>query len=431
MSKLYAELTWRGLVYDATRDTEDYLTTAESPAAYAGFDPTARSLHIGSLVPIMGLVHVQRHGGHPIALLGGGTGMVGDPSGKSEEREFLSPDRLAENLSYLRTQLSHFLDFTGPGAAQLVDNLEWLGKLHLMDFLRDIGKYYTVNQMLAKESIRVRLERAREGAEGISYTEFTYMLMQAYDFLHLFDNHGCRFQLGGSDQWGNITAGIELISRMRGERSFGLVMPLITTASGQKFGKSEQGNVWLDAEMTSPYRFYQYWINTEDADVERYLKFFTLHDQKTIATITAEHHETPHKRTGQIALAEDITRRVHGDAGLEAAQTASRALFGGDLGTLSAADLADVFGDVPSVDLADVADGRAPFTAVELAVWSGLAKSKGEARRLIQSGGMYVNNERVGDFAAEILKVSRLHERYLVLRKGNKSYFLVTWDRQD
>jgi tyrosyl-tRNA synthetase len=428
MSELYTALQWRGLVYDSTRDTETYLKSCERPVGYVGFDPTARSLHIGSLVPIMGLVHLQRSGGLPIAVVGGGTGMIGDPSGKSTERNFLTPDALAENIAGLRGQLEHFLNFSGSNATQMVNNLDWLGNLNLMDFLRDIGKHYTVNQMLAKDSIKSRLDRAKEGAEGISFTEFTYMLMQAYDYLHLHDTHNCHLQMGGSDQWGNITAGIELIGRMREEKAYGLVMPLITTASGQKFGKSEAGNVWLNPEMTSPYRFYQYWINTEDADVARYLKFFTLLEQNDIQSIVASHAEDAHRRSGQKALAEDITRRVHGESGLARAQIATAALFGGDLTKLSPADLADVFGDVPSVNLAHTPEASSPFTAIELAVWCGMAKSKGEARRLIQGGGVYINNIKVDDITAEIHRDARLHGQYLVIRKGKKNYFLVIWN---
>ena len=428
MSDLYSILEWRGLIYDATRDTEQFLQREKAPVGYAGFDPTARSLHIGSLVPIMGLVHLQRTGGRPIAVVGGGTGMVGDPSGRTSERKFLTREELDANVEGLRAQLSHFLDFSGTHAAQMVNNLDWLGQITLLDFLREIGKYYTVNQMLAKESVRLRLDRAREGSEGISYTEFSYMLMQAYDFLHLFDTRSCRFQIGGSDQWGNITAGIELIGRLRQEQAYGLVMPLVTMSSGQKFGKSESGNVWLDAELTSPYRFYQYWINIPDADVVRYLKYFTLLSRERIVDIEREHAEAPDRRIAQRALADDLTRRVHGEDGLSRAVTASKALFGGDLEALSSADLADVFSDVPSVNLATLEEAREPFTAVELCVWSGMARSKGEARRLIEGGGVYVNNARVEDHARPVEKSARLHGRYLVLRRGNRSYYLIEWD---
>jgi tyrosyl-tRNA synthetase len=427
MTQLYEEMKWRGLVFDATRDAETYLLQTASPLAYVGFDPTASSLHVGSLVPVMALVHLQRCGGRPIAVVGGGTGMVGDPSGRSSERTFLSTDELAVNVEGIGQQLARFLDTDGKGGVQLINNLDWLSNLGFLEFLRDTGKYYTVNQMLAKESVKTRLERAKDGGEGLSFTEFTYMLMQAYDFLYLYDKQGCRLQLGGSDQWGNITAGIELIGRLRGEQAYGLVMPLITTASGQKFGKSEERTVWLDAQRTSPYRFYQYWINTDDDDVDRYLKFFTLMTALEISGIVAEHRAAPHKRGGQIELARDMTLRVHGADGLHRAEVASKALFGGDLNGLGEQDLQDVFADVPSVALKDIPDVVSPFGVADICVWSGLAKSKGDARRLIQGGGVYLNNQRVEDVAREVTTAERLFGRYLVLRKGAKSYFLVDW----
>jgi tyrosyl-tRNA synthetase len=427
MTQLFEELTWRGLVSDATRDADVYLKEQSRPSGYIGFDPTASSLHVGSLVPVMALVHLQRCGGKPIAVVGGGTGMVGDPSGRSSERSFLSPEELEVNVAGIQQQLARFLDTEGSGGVQLINNLDWLSELGFLEFLRDTGKYYTVNQMLAKESVKTRLERSKDGAEGISFTEFTYMLMQAYDFLHLFDSQNCRLQLGGSDQWGNITAGIELIGRLRGEQAYGVVMPLITTASGQKFGKSEEGTVWLDADRTSPYRFYQYWFNTEDDDVERYLKFFTLMSADEIAGIVKEHRAAPHKRLGQMELGRDITRRVHGDDGLKRAEVATKALFDGDLKALSEQDLRDVFADVPSVALRDVPEFKSPFGVADICVWSGLAKSRGEARRLIQGGGVYLNNRRVEDHAVEIDTSERLFGRYLVLRKGAKNYYLVDW----
>lgn len=427
MSNLFETLSWRGLVYDATRDAESYLAETAQPVGYVGFDPTARSLHIGSLVQIMALVHLQRSGGRPIGVLGGGTGMIGDPSGRTSERAFLSTDDLAANMAGIRAQLEKFLDFDGARGAELINNLDWLGAVGLMDFLRDIGKHYTVNQMLAKESVKLRLDRAREGAEGISYTEFTYMLMQAYDFLELFDRRACRFQMGGSDQWGNITAGIDLIGRLRGEQAYGLVTPLVTSSSGLKFGKSEGSNIWLDAEMTSPYRFYQYWINSVDADVDKYLKYFTLLEHERIVEITSEHQRAPEKRAGQAALAEDLTLRVHGTEGLARAQSASKALFGGDLAAISASDLADVFGDAPSIRLEDRVDSTAALTIAEVCAASGLAKSRGEARRLIAGGGVYLNNVRVEDAQRAVSRSDRLHDRYLVLRRGAKTYILVDW----
>lgn len=427
MPQLFEELTWRGLVFDATRDADAYLKRESSPSGYIGFDPTASSLHVGSLIPVMALVHLQRCGGKPIAVVGGGTGMVGDPSGKSAERSFLTEDELEANVAGIGQQLARFLDTEGAGGVQLINNLDWLSRLGFLEFLRDTGKYYTVNQMLAKESVKTRLDRSKDGAEGISFTEFTYMLMQAYDFLHLFDDQGCRLQLGGSDQWGNITAGIELIGRLRGEQAYGVVMPLVTTASGQKFGKSEEGTVWLDADRTSPYRFYQYWINTEDDDVEPYLKFFTLMSADEIAGVVKEHSAAPHKRLGQMALGRDVTGRVHGTDGLSRAELASKALFGGDLHELSEQDIQDVFADVPSVNLKDVTDYKSLFTVADICVWSGLAKSRGEARRLIQGGGVYINNQRTENFGREVTASERLFGRYLVLRKGAKNYFLVEW----
>lgn len=427
MTNLYQELKWRGLVFDATRDTEEFLGKERSPLGYIGFDPTAPSLHVGSLVPIMALVHLQRSGGRPVVIVGGGTGMVGDPSGRQSERTFMGEDEIALNLTGIQSQLSAFLDPSGPCAVKVINNLDWLGQISFLGFLREVGKYYTVNQMLAKESVKLRLDRAREGAEGISFTEFTYMLMQAYDFLQVHDRLGCRFQMGGSDQWGNITAGIDLIGRLRNVQAYGLVMPLVTMASGEKFGKSASGNVWLDPARTSPYRFYQYWINTPDLDVDRYLKYFTLLTEKEIALVVASHLEAPHERRGQTALARDLTVRVHGQDGLERARRASDALFGGELSGLSPAELADVFAEVPSVLLTSVPDFTAPFSAVDLCVWGGLARSKGEARRLAEAGGLYINNRRVDDFSLPIEPSQRLHGRYLVLRKGAKNYTLVEW----
>jgi tyrosyl-tRNA synthetase len=427
MPNLFTELQWRGLVQDATRDTESFLAGETSPLGYIGFDPTAASLHVGSLVPVMALVHLQRAGGRPLAIVGGGTGMVGDPSGRTSERSFQSPEEIAAHLDGIKKQLAHFLDLTGPHAARVINNLDWLGEISFLGFLRDVGKYYTVNQMLSKESVKLRLDRAREGGEGISFTEFTYMLMQAYDFLHLHDKLGCRFQMGGSDQWGNITAGIDLIGRLRGTQAYGLVMPLVTMASGEKFGKSAAGSVWLDPELTSPYRFYQYWINTTDVDLERYFKFFTLLSAAEIEAHMASHGEAPHERRGQTALARDLTLRVHGQDGWSRALKASAALFGGALSDLSPAELAEAFAEVPSVLLTSCPDFTAPFSAVELCVWSGLAKSKGEARRLAEGGGLYINNIRVEDVTRTIDASQRLHGRYLVLRKGAKHYTLAEW----
>ena len=427
MSNLFSELSWRGLVFDATRDTEAFLAGEKAPTGYIGFDPTAKSLHVGSLVPVMALVHLQRCGGKPIAIVGGGTGMVGDPSGRTSERTFMEPGEIEANVTGLRAQLSHFLDFSEAGGARMVNNLDWLGQLSFLGFLRDVGKHYTVNQMLSKESVKLRLDRAKDGGEGISFTEFSYMLMQAYDFLHVHDTFGCRFQMGGSDQWGNITAGIDLIGRLRNAQAYGLVMPLITMPSGQKFGKSTDGNVWLDPALTSPYRFYQYWINTPDADVERLLKCFSLLSQEEILQVTQSHATAPEQRRAQETLASELTLRVHGQAGLDSARRASAALFGGELEHLSSADLVDVFGAAPSVLLPSHPEFATPFSAVELFVWGGLAKSKGEARRLAEGGGLYVNNRRVEDWSRPIESSMKLHGRFLVLRKGAKQYALAEW----
>src|SRR5579864_4490397 len=336
---VFEEFQWRGMLYDASEGLEEALKS-QSMTAYIGFDPTAASLHVGSLLPIMGLVRLQQYGHTPIALVGGGTGMIGDPSGKTLERQLLSKEQIEHNIEGIREQLSHFLDFeakTNP--AMLLNNADWLAPLSLVDFLRDIGKHFTVNYMLAKESVK----RRYESGDGISFTEFSYILLQAYDFLVLHDRYGCTLQMGGSDQWGNIVAGTELIRKLRGEsgegggpagrggrggRGYGLVFPLVTSSAGIKFGKSEAGSVWLDANLTSPYRFYQYWINTDDRDVVKYLKFFTMFNQHEIAELEAAVETAPEKREAQRCLAEDVTRRVHGEHELRKAIKASQVLFG-------------------------------------------------------------------------------------------------------
>jgi tyrosyl-tRNA synthetase len=412
----------RGLLQDATEGAAEHL--AEAPrTVYIGFDPTAPSLHLGNLVPIMGLVHAQRAGHTPIALVGGGTGLIGDPSGKTVERLLLTKEIAAENAEAIREQLAHFLDFDAKSnAARMRNNHDWLGGLALVDFLRDVGKHFSVNQLMAKESVKRRLA---DEETGISYTEFSYALLQSYDFLELYRREGCTVQMGGSDQWGNITAGIDLIRRTEGARAFGVVLPLITNAAGGKFGKSEAGNVWLDASLTSPFRFYQYWINVEDADVVRYLNFFTLLPERERAEVADAVVAEPQARAGQKALAADVTRRVHGETGLEAARRATEALFGGDLTGLPADQIQDVFGDVPSSQIGkDVLSGQGkPF--VELLVECGLASSKGDARRSIEGGGIYLNNERVGDASRAVTMDDALEGRFIVLRKGKKRYHLV------
>ena len=412
----------RGLLQDATEGVGEHL--ADGPrTVYIGFDPTAPSLHLGNLVPIMGLVHAQRAGHTPIALVGGGTGLIGDPSGKTAERLLLTKELAAENAEGIRAQLAHFLDFeakTNP--ARMRNNHDWLGGLALIDFLRDIGKHFSVNQLLAKESVKRRLESEDT---GISYTEFSYALLQSYDFLELYRREGCTVQMGGSDQWGNITAGIDLVRRAEGARAYGVVFPLITSASGAKFGKSEAGNVWLDPALTSPFRFYQYWVNVEDADAVRYLKLFTLLDRDAIDALAAAVEAEPHRRAAQRALAEDVTRRLHGETGLAAAERATRALFSGDIEGLGADDIADVFADVPSTEVPAERLGGEGVPVVDLLVETGLASSKGDARRSIEGGGVYVNNVRVEDAAAALTMEHTIDGRFLLLRKGKKSYHLV------
>jgi len=416
------EYQWRGMIQDLTEGAGEALS--EGPrTGYIGFDPTASSLHVGNLLTIMGLVHFQRAGHIPIGLVGGGTGLIGDPSGKSQERQLLSKEQAEENLAGIRGQLEHFLDFQLSGnPARMVNNLDWLGELKTVDFLREVGKHFSVNALLRKESIRRRLEE-EEG--GISYTEFTYVLMQAYDFLVLLDRHNCTVQMGGSDQWGNITAGIDLIRRMRGKKAYGVVFPLLTSATGAKFGKTEAGTVWLDPARTSPFRFYQFWLNTDDQDVVSHLKVFTLLGKGEVAELDSVLAERPHERAAQRALAEDVTRRVHGETGLARAQQATQVLFGGALEGLTGEEISDIFSDVPSSEFPRQAfegDGR---LILDLLADSGMALSKGDARRSIQGGGVYLNNVRVENVEQQVAIKDALEGRFLVFRKGKKNYHLV------
>ncbi|MGD8282374.1 MAG: tyrosine--tRNA ligase, partial [Gemmatimonadota bacterium] len=353
----------------------------------------------------------------------GGTGLIGDPSGKTAERQLLSKEDAAENAEGIRKQLEHFLDFSAvANAARMRNNLDWLGDLSLIDFMRDVGKHFSVNQMLAKESVKRRLEGS---AEGISFTEFSYSLLQSYDFLELYRHEGCTVQVGGSDQWGNITTGIDLVRRMESARAYGVVFPLITQASGVKFGKTEGGAVWLDPEMTSPFRFYQYWINVEDADVVRYLSFFTLLDPAEIADLAHKVETEPHTRAAQRALADDVTRRLHGETGLAKARAATQALFGGDVTGLDADDIADVFADVPSSEVTKQALSGEGTSLVDLMAEAGIASSKGDARRSIDGGGVYVNNVRVEDAGRALTMEDTIEGRFLLVRKGKKRYHLV------
>jgi tyrosyl-tRNA synthetase len=418
---LYEEFEWRGLLYDATEGLKEKLAN-EHITAYIGFDPTAASLHVGSLLPIMCLVRLQLAGHTPIALAGGGTGLIGDPSGKTSERQLLSKDQLAANLEGIREQLARFLDFErSSNPALLLNNADWLATISMVDFLRDVGKHFTVNYMLAKDSVKMRYERG----DGISFTEFSYMLLQSYDYLTLFDRHNCILQMGGSDQWGNIVAGTELIRRTRGEKGHALVFPLITNSAGTKFGKTEAGAVWLDANLTSPYRFYQFWFNTEDRDVVKYLKYFTLLDQVQIAELEASVESAPEKRVAQRTLATEVTRLVHGESQLQRALLASQVLFGGEIANLSAADVLDIFADVPSHDLPANTFAGDGLGLIDAVITCGWATSRGAARRLIEQGGISVNNRRTSDIQAALLTSGLIEGQYIVLRKGARDYHLL------
>lgn len=416
-SNIFEELKWRGLVFDHTEEVPELLAK-EKISLYNGFDPTADSLHVGHLVPMIALARFQRFGHTPIAVAGGGTGMIGDPSGRSDERNLLGPEQIQYNVERIKTQLAQFLDFeVKSNPAKLVNNADWLAPLSMLDFLRDVGKSFSVNVMLSKDSVKSRLEN------GISYTEFSYMLLQSYDFLHLYRQQGCVLQTGGSDQWGNITAGSDLIRR-EGGRAHGLVYPLITKADGSKFGKTAAGAVWLAADRTSPYRFYQFWVNADDKDVVNYLKKFTWLPQEEVAGLEAQHTAAPHERVAHKRLAQEMTRTLHGETALAKAEQASAVLFGGSLEGLSAGDIADIFAEVPSTEI-----GRHEFdgglNVVDLVAQVGISKSKGEARRDIQGGGVYLNNGRIDDVAQTVAAGEAIEGQFLVLRKGRKQYHLV------
>lgn len=413
------DLRWRGLVYDETPGLADHLAEG-SRTAYIGFDPTADSLHVGSFLQIMALRRFQQHGHTPIALVGGGTGLIGDPSGKKAERQLLTAEQVAANTAGIRRQLERFLDFEGANAARMADNADWLTEISLTDFLRDVGKHFTVQQMTAKESVKRRLE----SEVGLSFTEFSYQLLQAYDFLVLHEREGCTVQIGGSDQWGNITAGTDLVRR-EGGKAHGLVQPLVTTAAGTKFGKTEAGTVWLDAERTSPYRFYQFWLGTDDRDVESYLKWFTELGREELAAIAAAHAEAPHRREAQRALARAVTTLVHGAEATEAAERAGKALFGGDLAALSSAELREVFEEAPSVDVPASAFEGEGAGVIDLLVEAGLASSRGEAKRAIQGGGVRVGDRKVEDLGAAVPREEAVDGSVVVLRKGKKQVALV------
>ncbi len=418
---LFDELSWRGLVNQVTHPELAERLQKDRFVVYAGFDPTADSLHIGHLMAIVGLMHFQRAGHRPVALVGGATGMVGDPSFKSEERKLLNSDTLAQYTEGIRLQLTRFLDFATDGGAVLVNNADWLGELTLVDFLRDIGKLFSVNAMVARESVRARLE---DRDHGISYTEFSYMLLQAYDFLHLYDTYGCKLQVGGSDQWGNIVSGMDLIRRLRNDEAFGLTWPLVTKADGTKFGKTESGAVWLDAKRTSPYKFYQFWINQTDAETPKWLRTFTFLPREEIEGLEAEIAQSPEKRAAQRRLAEEVTRMVHGEEALANAKKATDAMFGGSLAGLDDATIEDVFSEVPTAELNRSVLGEEKLL-VDVFVECGVFKSKGEARRLIQNGGLYLNNERVTSDNVKLTEQSLCGERIAIARTGKRNYHLL------
>ena len=420
----YEELTQRGFISQVTHPEELPKLLAQPQVFYIGFDPTATSLHVGSMIPVMVMAQLQRLGHKPIVLVGGATGMIGDPSGKSEERLLLGVEKLKENLDGLKAQLSRFFSFEGPNAAIMVDNYDWTSKYSYIDWLREVGKHFTVNYMLQKKSVQLRLENREQ---GISYTEFSYMLLQANDFLHLYQEYGCKLQCGGDDQWGNITAGMDLIHKKVGGEAFGFTWPLMTTASGEKFGKSAGNAVWLDGAMTSPYHFYQYWIQTTDEDVEKYLKFFTFLPLEEISQIVKTHFESPDKRAAQVALANEITCTVHGREGLQKAQLATDVFFGKPIQVLSDADLTAVFANVPSKTFS-LAQLQSEISVVDCAVEAGVYPSKGEARRSVAGGGLYVNNIRVEDEKMKLNTHNLVGETSIVLRKGKKEYTLLRFE---
>ena len=421
------ELRWRGLIQDIMPDTEDYLNSTPT-TGYIGFDPTADSLHIGSLVQIIILMHFQRAGHKPVALLGGATGMIGDPSGKSDERNLLDAETLAKNNAGIEQQLRQFLNFDAAdtNAAVLVNNYDWMKSYSLIDFSRDIGKHLTVNYMMAKESVKKRL--GSDAKVGMSFTEFTYQLLQGYDFLHLYENMDCKLQMGGSDQWGNITTGTELIRRKAGGKAFALTCPLITKADGSKFGKTEAGNVWLDKNRTSSYKFYQYWLNTSDVDAANYIKIFTFLDQATIAQLEKEHLEAPHLRLLQKRLAEEVTTMVHGAAEYEKAVQASQILFGKTtadaLKNLDAATFLEIFDGVPQQELSVAQLQEGVDIIAALVEHSGFLPSNSEARRALKAQSISVNKEKVGE-GYQLSLEDRIGENYILLQKGKKNYFVL------
>ena len=418
------ELKWRGLLADCTDPPELAKKVSTPITLYCGFDPTADSLHVGNLVPLLALRRFQLLGHHPIAVAGGATGSIGDPSGKTQERQLLTQEVLERNIASVKEQLKRLLDFeteTNPG--RLVDNASWTANVSFLDFLRDVGKHFSVNQMVAKESVRARME---DREVGISYTEFSYMLLQAFDFLKLHQEYGCALQIGGSDQWGNITAGIDLIRKKLGKTAYGLTLPLITNADGTKFGKTEAGAVWLDAKRTSVYKFYQFWVNTDDRDVIRYLKYFTFLPKDGIEALAKQHTENPGAREAHKALAKSATDLIHGPAATAEAIRASEILFGGELKGVAESIFNEIVGEVPTREIEKAKLGGTGLPLVELLVHAGLCSSKGQARKDIEGGGVNVNNVREGGAARVVTLNDLLFGKHILLRKGKRNYVVVT-----
>ncbi len=416
------EMKWRGLLNQTTDEKIGEFLMEKPRAIYTGFDPTADSLHVGHLVAIMNLRRFQKAGHRPIALVGGATGMIGDPSGKSDERKLQTPDQVRHNAECIQKQLARFVDFEdAESGAKLVNNYDWMKGFSYLDFLRDIGKLFPVNVMMTKDSVKSRLE----SENGLSYTEFSYMLLQSYDFVHLHREYGCEVQAGGSDQWGNITAGIDLARRMDGIQLYGLTSKLLLKSDGKKMGKSESGALWLDAERTSPYQFYQYWVNVDDADIENAFRFFTDLGEEEATSLIEEHRANLGQRILQKQVAKELTLITHGESGLKSAEQATAIFFGAAIEDLSDKELTSVFSDVPSCELKREQLDHAEVGLVDAFVLSGLAKTKGDARRAIQQGGAYVNNRQVTDVNATLSAANLASESVIVLRSGKKRYALL------
>ena len=420
MNDIIDELTWRGLAYQTTDENLAGWLMEKPRVLYAGFDPTADSLHVGSLMPLLMLRRFQTAGHSPIAVAGGATGMIGDPSGKSAERNLQTQAQLDANLAGIEKQMRQFLDFDGSNKAMLVNNVDWVGRFSYIDFLRDVGKHFPVNVMMSKDSVKSRLD----GETGLSYTEFSYMLLQAYDFVHLNQTHQCELQVGGSDQWGNITAGVDLARRMHAAKVHGLTCPLLTKSDGGKMGKTETGTIWLDSQKTSPYKFYQYWINIADDDVGKCLRFLTELERDEIEALDQSRESEPHLRRSQKRLAEAMTELVHGASGMEQALAATRIFFGGEIEASSDAELGQIFEGVPGHQVAD-AELQSGINIVDAVAACGLCDSKGKARRAVQEGGVYINNRRCESIEHDLTKSDLASESIIVLRRGKKNYALL------